>query len=201
MRAISGLWRWRHNPLCRRTDLSEAWVALVSLVMVLVVAPLMGIVIGAVAEHMLQQTVRDQQYARHQIAATVVKKLNRVPLDPDPRSATPRDAHSRVLARWTAPDGTTQQATVLSALRSPQPGDRFTLWTDDHGRMTTAPLDGSTATAHAVLTGIGTAALTAALVEGGRRLIVRRMLRARYARWDQAWDKAGPDWGRTGTGS
>ena len=28
MRAISGLWRWRDNPLRRATDLAEAWLAL-----------------------------------------------------------------------------------------------------------------------------------------------------------------------------
>ena len=74
MRAISGLWRWRHNPLRRATDLAEAWVALAAL-------------------------------------------------------------------------------------------------------------------------------LAAGLIEGVRRLVVWRMVRLRYDRWDQAWDKAGPDWGRTGTGS
>ncbi|BFO19345.1 hypothetical protein SHKM778_57330 [Streptomyces sp. KM77-8] len=63
------------------------------------------------------------------------------------------------------------------------------------------PLDAATATTHAVLAGVGAALVTAALVEGWRRLIVRSMVRRRYARWDRAWDKAGPDWGRTGTGS
>ena len=28
MRAITGLWRWRHNPLRRRTDVAEGWIAL-----------------------------------------------------------------------------------------------------------------------------------------------------------------------------
>lgn len=58
-----------------------------------------------------------------------------------------------------------------------------------------------TAHRHAALAGLGAALLTVGLVEVGRRLIVWRMVRERYNRIDRAWAKAGPDWGRTGTGS
>ncbi|MCZ9341509.1 hypothetical protein NGM37_27480, partial [Streptomyces sp. TRM76130] len=61
--------------------------------------------------------------------------------------------------------------------------------------------DAATAATHAVLAGTGAALATAALAEGARRLVVWRMVRRRYARWDREWDRAGPDWGRTGTGS
>jgi len=196
-----GLWRWRHNPLRRTTDLVEAWLALVALLFILVVAPLIGALVGAVAQDALQQSVRDQRQARHEVTATVVKKLSRAPLDPDPETSSTRDAHSRVLADWTAPDGTAQHGTVVATLKSPHHGDHFALWTDAHGRIVGRPLDSATATTHAVLAGFGAAALAAGAMEGGRRLIVWRMVRRRYARWDQAWDKAGPDWGRTGTGS
>ncbi|MER6127916.1 hypothetical protein ABT173_36105 [Streptomyces sp. NPDC001795] len=201
MRAIGGLWRWRHNPMRRTTDLVEAWVALVALLLILVVTPVAGAVIGSFAQGALQKSVRDQQRTRHLVPATVVKKLNRSPLEPDPESSTTRDARSRVLADWTAPDGTAQHGTLLADLKSPHRGDHFTVWTDDHGRIVARPLDSVTATTHAVLAGFGAAMMTVGLIEGGRRLIVWRMVRRRYARWDQAWDKAGPDWGRTGTGS
>ncbi|MEU6357431.1 hypothetical protein ABZ896_50400 [Streptomyces sp. NPDC047072] len=201
MRAISGLWRWRRNPLRRGTDLAEAWLALAALVLILVVAPVIGSVVGGVAQDALQRSVREQQDSRRQVTATVIRKLDRSPLDADPESATGRDLRSRVLADWTGPDGTSQQGTVLAELRSPHRGDHFALWTDLHGRIAARPLDSATATTHAVLAGIGAALLTAGLLEGGRRLAVWRMVRRRYARWDQAWDSAGPDWGRTGTGS
>jgi len=201
VRSIGGLWRWRHNPLRRRTDLAEAWVALVALLLILVATPVIGAVVGAVAQDALQRSVRDQQHSRHLVTATVVKKLNRGPLDPDPETSSARDAHSRVLADWTGPDGTAQHGAVMAGLKTPHRGDHFTLWTDSHGRIVGRPLDTATATTHAVLAGFGAAALSVGLVEGGRRLIVWRMVRRRYARWDQAWDKAGPDWGRTGTGS
>ncbi|MDT0386740.1 hypothetical protein [Streptomyces sp. DSM 41921] len=201
MRAISGLWRWRRNPLCRATDLAEAWVALAALLLVLLAAPLAGALAGGAAQDALQHSVREQHRARQLVTATVVRPLDRSPLDADPETSTGRDLRTRVLATWTAPDGTTRQGPVLAGLKDPRPGDAFRIWTDRHGRMVARPLDSATASTHAVLAGFGAALVAGGLVEGGRRLIVWRMVRRRYARWDQAWDKAGPDWGRTGTGS
>ncbi|UXY25968.1 Rv1733c family protein [Streptomyces sp. HUAS TT20] len=201
MRAISGLWRWRRNPLRRTSDLAEAWVALLALLLIVVAAPVIGSLVGAVAQDALQQSVVDQHHSRHPVTATVVRKLDSARLEPDPDSTSAHDSRSRVLADWTAPDGTRNHGPVMSDLKSPHKGDHFRLWTDSHGRIVARPLDSATATTHAVLAGFGAALLTAGVVESGRRLIVWRMVRRRYARWDQAWDRAGPDWGRTGTGS
>jgi hypothetical protein len=201
VRAISGLWRWRHNPLRRGTDLAEAWVGLLALLLILVVGPVIGSVTGGAAQDALQRSVREQQESRRLVTATVIRKLDRSPLDADPEAASGRDVRSRVVADWTAPDGTPHKGTVMAALQTPHRGDHFSLWTDVHGRIAARPLDSATATTHAVLAGTGAALLTAGLIEGGRRLAVWRMVRRRYARWDQAWDRAGPDWGRTGTGS
>ncbi|MEV5874589.1 hypothetical protein AB0L75_10225 [Streptomyces sp. NPDC052101] len=200
MRVVSGLWRWRHNPLRRATDLAEAWVALVALVLIAVAAPVTGCLVGVAAQDSLQRSVREQHHTRHLVTATVVRDLGDAPLESDPDSTTVRETHSRVLADWTAPDGTHRHGPALAALKSPHPGDHFRLWTDPHGRIAARPLDSPTATTHAVLAGIGAALLVAGLVECGRRLAVWRMVRSRYARWDQAWDRAGPDWGKAGTG-
>ncbi|MEU9185518.1 hypothetical protein AB0D14_13365 [Streptomyces sp. NPDC048484] len=201
MRAIRGLWRWRYNPLRRTTDLTEAWLALGALLLILVAAPLAGLLVGGLAEDALQQSVLEQRENRHPVVATVVGRADRTPLDPDPETATGRDSHSRVLAHWTAPDGTAQRGTAMAALESPRRGDHFTVWTDERGRIVGRPLDTATAATHAVLAGFGTAAACAGIVEGTRRLVVWRMVRRRYDHWDQAWSRAGPDWGRTGTGS
>jgi hypothetical protein len=201
VRAIIGLWRWRHNPLRRTTDLVEAWLALAVLLLVLVAAPLVGAAVGVSAQDALQRSVRDQRKYRHQVTATVVRKLRRGPSAPDPETSSAGDARSRVVAGWTAPDGTRRHGTVLATLKSPHPGDHFSIWTDRHGRVVGRPLDSATATTHAVLAGFGAAVLSAGLLEGVRRLVVWHMVRRRHARWDRAWDKAGPDWGKAGTGS
>jgi hypothetical protein len=176
-------------------------VALVALVLLAVAAPVTGCLVGVAAQDSLQRSVREQQHTRHHVTATVVRDLGRVPLETDPDTSTSHEARSRVVADWSAPDGTRRHGPVLADLKSPHPGDHFRVWTDPHGRITTRPLDSPTATTHAVLAGVGAALLVAALVEGGRRLAVWRMVRRRYARWDQAWDRAGPDWGKAGTGS
>ncbi|MGV9558415.1 Rv1733c family protein [Streptomyces sp. NPDC003522] len=201
MRAIGGLWRWRHNPLRRTTDLVEAWVALTALLLILFVAPVVGSLVGAVAQDALQHTVRDQRLSRHQVPATVVRELGGSPPEADPEGVSGWDGRTRVVADWTAPDGTPHHGAVLAGLTSPHRGDHFALWTDPHGRPVGRPLDSATATLHAVLAGAGAALLAAGVVEGVRRLAVRQLVRRRYARWDQAWGRAGPDWGRTGTGS
>ncbi|MGW5622594.1 Rv1733c family protein [Streptomyces olivaceus] len=201
MRAIAGLWRWRRNPLCRATDLAEAWTALAGLLLILSVAPLAGVLVGGVAQDTLQQSVRAQHESRHRVTASVVRLLDRSPVVADPEGAAGGDPRSRVLADWTAPDGTRHEGPLLVGLEDPGAGDRFAIWTDEQGRAVARPLDPETATAHAVLAGFGTAATTALLVEAGRRIALWRMVRRRYARWEQEWDRAGPDWGRTGAGS
>nr|WP_202539752.1 hypothetical protein [Streptomyces sp. SID8379] len=185
----------------RGTDLAEAWVALVALVLIVVAAPLIGVVAGSLSRDALYSTVDEQRSHRHAVTATVVHKMAQPPLDPDPETSTARDAHSRVVATWTAPDGTAHRDRVIAALKAPHTGDTFPLWTDERGRVVGRPLDRATATTHAVLAGFGAAVAAGGLIEGTRRLMVWRMVRRRYARWDHAWDIAGPDWGRTGTGS
>lgn len=200
MRAIKGLWRWRHNPLCRPTDLAEAWVALAALLLILSVAPLAGVLVGGAAQYALERSVREQHESRHRVTATVLREPERSPLGVDPESAT-AGVRSRVLADWTAPDGSEHEGSVPAGLDDPHPGDHFAIWTDGQGRLVARPLDSATATTHAVLAGLGAALSAAALVEAGRRIAVWRMVRRRYARLEQEWDRAGPDWGRTGAGS
>ncbi|MDG4865477.1 hypothetical protein P8605_45760 [Streptomyces sp. T-3] len=201
MRAMAGLWRWRHNPLCRRTDLVEAWVALAAAALIAVAVPLVGFTTGARTQDALQQAVREQHEKRHQITATVQRSLPHHPVDSDPETASERDGRVRVVANWTAPDGSRRSGTVLADLRRAEPGDRFALWTDADGRVVARPLDPATAGTHAALAGIGAAAAALGLVECARRIVVRRLVHGRYAEWDSEWAKVGPDWGRTGTGS
>jgi hypothetical protein len=201
VRAIRGLWRWRGNPLCRASDLAEAWVALTALLLMLSVAPLVGALTGGSAQQALQRSVREQHESRHRVTATVVRPLERSPLSVDPEGAAGEDLRSRVLADWTGPDGSRHEAPVLVGLDRPSAGDRFALWTDARGREVARPLDPATATTHAVLAGFGATLAVAALVEAARRIAVWRLVRRRYAHLEREWERAGPDWGRTGAGS
>ncbi|OON71387.1 Rv1733c family protein [Streptomyces tsukubensis] len=201
MRSIVGLWRWRRNPVRRGTDLVEAWTALITVVLIVLLCPVAGLAAGNHAHDALQQTVDTQIHVRHRLVATVVKPDGGPRVDSDPETSTARDSHSRVLADWKAPDGTQHRGKVLADLSRPRTGDHFELWTDRRGRIVGRPLDGSTAGAHAVLAGLGTAAATGVVLEGARRLLLWRSVRRRYDQWDSAWAKTGPDWGRAGAGS
>ncbi|GHJ42289.1 hypothetical protein [Streptomyces sp. TS71-3] len=201
MRAIVGLWRWRHNPLRRTTDLLESWVALTAAVLIAAAAPVVGVMTGALSEQALLRSVHQQHVERHVTTAVVVRTVRRSAADPDPETVAARDAHSRVIADWRAPDSSAHTGPVVTDLQSPRPGDHFPVWVDRQGTILPRPLDPLTASTHAALAGFGAAAAFATLVEGGRRVVLWRMVRRRYARWDRAWEKSGPDWGRTGTGS
>ncbi|MEW2133748.1 hypothetical protein [Streptomyces sp. NPDC005435] len=201
MRAISGLWRWRGSALRRPTDRAEAWVCLVALLLMCAAAPAIGRLTGKAAQESLRRSVAEQRHTRQRVPATVLRRMAYHPPETDPDAGASRAVRSRVLAGWTAPDGTRRRGAVLTGLKSPRRGDRLMVWTDRQGNLTSRPLDSATADAHAVLAGIGAALLAAALVETGRRLVLWRMVRRRYAGWDRAWERAGPDWGKAGTGS
>lgn len=200
MRAASGVWRWRRNPLCRATDRREAWLALVALLLMALVAPALGGVCGVLADGTLQRSARAERAERRATTALVVGPAS-ARFAADPEGASERTARASVVVRWRAPDGTERRATVAAPPGRSAPGSGVRIWTDRAGRAVARPMDGPTARAHAVLAGIGAAMLAAGLIECVRRVVVRRMLRARYARIDRAWAEAGPDWGRTGSGT
>ncbi|MFF1461993.1 hypothetical protein [Streptomyces sp. NPDC058330] len=204
VRAILGIRRWRHNPLCRPTDRHEAWLGLSALLLMLVVAPLLGRLCGSLTGDALQEAVRTQRAHRHLTAAVVVREA------PDSTSPFARVAEDvvteattrvSVAAVWTAPDGTARAGTLSTTSETTAPGTRIRLWTDDHGAPAMRPMDASAARAHAALAGVGVTLLVAGLVEAARRLAVRLMMRRRYQLIDRAWAENGPDWGRTGTGT
>ncbi|MDH6228390.1 hypothetical protein [Streptomyces sp. MJP52] len=202
MGAIRGIWRWRGNPLRRTTDLVEAWAALVALLLMAFGAPLAGLLAGSVAHDALTRTARQQLAVRHRVTATVLDASAAVvPVPAGTRAAEEHDGRRRVLAAWTAPDGTGRRAHTWTNLRDPEPGRRFTVWTDVRGRPVARPLDGGEAALQAGLAGIGAALLTIAIAESARRVTLRRLTLRRHRRLDRAWERAGPDWGRTGTGS
>ncbi|MFK8908144.1 hypothetical protein [Streptomyces sp. YS-3] len=201
MRSAVGVWRWRRNRLCRRTDLVEAWVALVALVLMVVASPVLGGLCGAVTDHALQRTAAREQRERHPTTAVVIGAAHERGSLADTQGAGGREGRIRVRANWTAYDGTLHTGTVAAPRRAAPVGSTFRMWTDRRGIRTGRPLDSTTAHGHAVFAGLGAAAAVAGLLEVVRRLVVWRLMRRRYARLDRAWARYGPDWGRAGAGS
>lgn len=198
MRSIVGLWRWRGNPLCRRSDRREAWLALCAVVLIVVITPAVGWLGTSAAHDALLKNAKEQQRSRHQVWATAESVQTRAPLDTDPETAAQSPERHRVVAHWAAPDGSSHKSTVATK-HHVQPGDRFRVWTDAEGRVVKRPMSPGTASSYAALAGLAAAVGAAAAAETGRRLTVRQLLRRRYARWDEEWARIGPDWGRTGS--
>jgi len=198
---MSGVWRWRHNPLRRATDRCEAWLALLAFLLLMLAAPALGWLCGARTDAALQASVRAQRAERHLTNAVVLRRAAATRLVADPEISTGRVTRTEVVARWHAPDGTARTARVTTASRNAEPGARVRIWTDRHGGPALPPMDMPTAHTHAALAGFGVAMLAALLIECGRRLLMWQMTRRRYERIDRAWAAVGPDWGRTGTGS
>ncbi|MFB7586050.1 hypothetical protein [Streptomyces sp. NPDC056169] len=202
MRAATGVWRWRRNPLRRTTDLVEAWVALTAAALLCLLVPLAGWAAGSSAHGSLQRAVRTQQEQRLPTTARVVRLEDRPASGPRTAESGGEERLRRsVVARWTAPDGTARTGVVAIARRHSAPGDTFSLWTDREGHPVSPPMPAGTARAHTVIAGLMAALLAGLLVEIVRRLAVRRLVLRRYARLDRAWASAGPDWGRADTGS
>lgn len=200
MRAIAGLWRWHRNPLCRPSDRREAWLALGAMVLIVVVAPLAGWLGASAAHSALLENAEKQKQSRHQVWAVAESVQNRAPLDSDPESASQHPDRRHVVAHWAGPDGSSHKSTVTTR-HGVQPGERFRIWTDADGMVTTRPMGPQTASSYAALAGLAAAAGAAGAVEAGRRLTMRQLLRRRYALWDAEWARIGPDWGRTGSNS
>ncbi|OCC10290.1 hypothetical protein [Streptomyces sp. PTY087I2] len=196
-----GLLRGRDNPLRRATDRREAWVALAALLLLVIGAPAAGWAGGSVADAALQRSVRAQHQERRPVDAVVVGRApGRARYVGDPEGRTERAAHIWVVASWQAPDGTPRTGEVATASGTGVPGSPLRIWTDASGVPVPPPMDGHAARTHAVLGGIGTFLLAAGCVEAGRRVVVGRMVRQRYARLDREWAAAGAGWGRAGTG-
>ncbi|NEE28554.1 hypothetical protein G3M53_24245, partial [Streptomyces sp. SID7982] len=109
----------------------------------------------------------------------------------DPEGGSQRAARIRVVASWRAPDGSPRTGEVATASKPGVPGSSLRIWTDATGLPVAPPMDGHAARTHAVLAGIGTFLLAAGCVEAGRRVVVGRMVRQRYARLDREWAAAG----------
>ncbi|MGK5642854.1 Rv1733c family protein [Streptomyces sp. URMC 126] len=199
-RARRSAWRWRRSPLRRPTDVLEHWVGVAAVLLMLVVGPLAGLSAGTSAHAVLRQTVREQRSHRHLVTAVALRPEPVRGAAGDREGVPGRDGYHRIPARWPGPDGGWR--TGLVPLRGAEaPGRRFPLWTDDQGRLAGRPLDGTTASVHAALAGAGAALGAAGAVHGLRRLVMWRVIRRRYERWDRAWERAGHTWGRADAGS
>ncbi|MFF6781476.1 hypothetical protein [Streptomyces sp. NPDC012510] len=179
-------WRWRRNPLRRRSDVVEAWVILAGWLLALVG----GLLAGLAAADAIERSADRQRAERRTVSAVLVEDAKgKVP------ARTAGDPRVWATVRWTAPDGSIRTGEARVSATSPA-GNRVTVWIDQSGHLTAEPLTDGQARSHAaaggvlVATGVGGIALAAVSV-ARFHLSQRRM-----EQWAVEWERIDTRWGR-----
>ncbi|MFI9803679.1 hypothetical protein ACIHEJ_04785 [Streptomyces sp. NPDC052301] len=182
-------WRWRRNPLRRRSDVVEAWTVLVVAVLLCVVVPLAGAAAGLRAHDRARALAATERATRHQVRALVVgdrpKRLTAMQGD--------REHPYRAQVRWTEP-GKGQRTTWARVPAGTHTGDTVPVWFDSEGRNVPPPSDRAAVWQHAITVGLGAAGGAAAVVLLGHAVERRIALRHRLAEWEREWARTGPRW-------
>lgn len=185
------LWRWRRNPLRRRSDLAEAWLVLAAVVLAL----LLGALSGLTAAGAVDGSLAERRERTTPVSAVLAEDAA------EPSASVTQDGDGGVWTkvRWTAPDGTGRTGRAEVDPGSPA-GTEVTVWTDPAGRLVSAPPDGAEAQFQTVMAGI-----TVAVAAGGLVLLAGGLARARLqlrrlAEWETEWRQVEPSWRRRMTG-
>ncbi|MFI1837380.1 Rv1733c family protein [Streptomyces olivaceoviridis] len=182
--------RLRRNPLCRRTDLVQAWIGLGLLLAALAATPAAMVLVGDAAHRHYARTARHQAATRHHTTAILLQDARR---HPEPGSAEARKTRYPAEVRFTDAHGRTRTATaeVQPALTE---GSAVRVWVGADGTITDPPLSPgeirSRAMGSAIIAALGVHATAAAAHAAACRVIQRRNLAA----WDTAWARTAPRW-------
>jgi hypothetical protein len=178
---------------------AEAWAGLLAVVVIIIGAPMAGWATGTAMNDVLQRTARTQGAERAYVPAVVLKAGPRQIAETDPESGDIPGEERTATVRWTGTDGKPHTGTVEIQANQGK-GERIHVWTDSRGRIVTPPLDAATATAHAAMTGFGTALLALVIGAVGRQALMWQLMRRRLVEWERAWAAAGQNWGRADAG-
>ncbi|MFG3197621.1 hypothetical protein ACGFYT_15935 [Streptomyces sp. NPDC048208] len=185
------LWRWRRNPLRRHGDLVEAWVVLLTWILVV----LGGALAGYAAASSVDSTLTARRAEVHQVRAVLTGPAPKTP----PSGRGYDDDRVWAAVRWTDGKGAvhTDRAKVSPGAAA---GSTVTLWTDGTGRTVPPPASLAEALLQTVLTGVLVAQITGTVVWASGRLACGSLVRRRLAEWDEEWKRVEPEWRRLSGG-
>ncbi|MFF6785130.1 hypothetical protein [Streptomyces sp. NPDC012510] len=182
-------WRWRRNPLRRRSDVVEAWTVLLVLFLLVLGAPAAGVAVGWWAHGDARAHAVAERAALDLVSAVVVEDAP----DAAPTAHGDKQPQYWVQARWTEPDGgsRTGEARVQAGTER---GDRADVWLDSAGRSVPAPPTDTAVWQHALAMGTWTTGGVVAVVLLGHFAVRRVATRHRLAEWEREWARTGPEW-------
>lgn len=184
-------WRWRRNPLRRRSDMVEAWTALVVSVLLFVGAPLAGALAGWWAHDEARAVAAAQGAERHRVRAEVI---GRTP-DRLPSVQGGRDHSYRVEVRWTDPATGTHTANALVPAGT-RHGDTVDVWFDARGRAVPPPPGETQIWQHTVTIGTCATGGAVAVVLLANTVVRRVSTGHRLGEWEREWARTEPEWTR-----
>ncbi|MBJ7902762.1 hypothetical protein IF655_05565 [Streptomyces sp. DSM 110735] len=179
------LWRWRRNPLRRRSDLAEGWIILLTWIF--------AVLGGALAGWAAGQTVDASLAARRAQVHTVSAVLTADAARTVSEGSGYEGDHVWATVRWTDPDGSVH--TGRTKVRpGTSAGTATTVWTDGTGRTVPPPASVAEAALQTVLTGLLVAQVSGTAVWAGGRLLRGSLVRRQLSEWDKEWKRVGPEW-------
>ncbi|MBK3574440.1 hypothetical protein JHN63_11555 [Streptomyces sp. MBT65] len=177
-------WRFRRNPLRRRSYLVEAWVLLAAWILAVVAA----VGVGAWTNLAVERHIDALRADRHSVPAVLVEDAQRTVGTADGSD------NYRATVRWTAADGT--QAMGLARVdSSSKAGSTTHVWLDAKGRLVPNPPTATQARIEGVVLGVWAAAGAGGAVLLVGRGVSGRLERRRLEQWDAEWARIGPQWG------
>ncbi|CAL9670109.1 hypothetical protein SUDANB105_07456 [Streptomyces sp. enrichment culture] len=184
------LWRRRRNPLRRRSDRLQGWIALGLCVLVPSLGLAATFAVGDAAHRHYRATAEHQMRTRHLTTAVLAQDA---PRHPEPGSAEARKTRYPVTVRFTGPDGRTRTAKtdVLPGLTE---GSGVDVWVGSEGAITEPPMTDeqirSRTMGWAILTFLAVALAGAGAYRAAALVLYRRNL----AEWANQWAEAAPRW-------
>jgi hypothetical protein len=184
------LWRWRRNPLRRRTDLAQAWIAVGLFLVVAAATPVAVFLTGDTAYRHHKEIARHQATTRYDTPAVLVHDA---PRHPEPGSYEAKKTLYPATVRFTDPAGTprTAETDVAPALTA---GSTVRVWVNADGRITDPPLTMEQVRDRAMGCALLAALAVPLLGAAVHGYVNRRLERHRLARWDTAWAEIAPRW-------
>ncbi|OEV03983.1 hypothetical protein [Streptomyces oceani] len=179
-------WRWRANPLRRRSDLVEGWVLLITALLMTVGAALAGVL----AYQAAQDSARQQREA---LRPTSAKLLDNAHEMSGGGVYTGDSGQEWAHVQWRSPDGDTHRSTAQVAEGS-EAGSHIRIWTNAEGAKVTEPPGPTLMAFQSGVFGVlvaGAWSGTSLVLCWGVRAGLNRQ---RAAQWERGWAVVEPQW-------
>ncbi|WP_031479969.1 Rv1733c family protein [Streptomyces bicolor] len=181
--------RRRPNPLRRRSDVVAAWALRAVAVLLVVVAPLVGVAVGCWAHDDARATAREHRAGHRHVRAEAVGGT----ADAFPPAQGGRQPSAEMRVRWTEPGDRPRTATARVPADT-RTGETVDVWLDDRGRSVAPPPDGTAIWQHTIIIGVCVTGGAVAVILLGHCAVRHAAMRRRLAEWEREWARTGPEW-------